>query len=117
MSDIYIYFFCFIMNTKPVISLCLSFLFVVGEHTSSLRKFPCHHIMFMCGLIITFLICSAQVVSQHFQVVNCLCHEHKMNMAMSSFLFAKKEKTKDILCNVLLVSIESGPVPKIISAS
>jgi hypothetical protein len=43
-----------------------------------------------------------------------------MNTAVSNFLFAKKEwleQTKNILCHVLLVSIESDPVPKIISAA
>ena len=79
------------MNTKSVISPCLSVLFVMGEHTSSLRKFSAHYIMCMCGLIITLSICSVQVVSQHLQVVNCLCHKHKMNTAISNFLFAKKE--------------------------
>lgn len=106
--------FCFIMNMKPVISHCLSVLFVIGEHTSCLRKFPTQHFMLMCGLIITLSICRAQVVSQHLQVVNCLCHVHKMNMAVSNFLFAKKEwleQTKNVLCNVLLVSTESGPFP------
>lgn len=88
------YFFCFIMNTKPVISLCLSVLFVMGECTNSLRKSPSHHIVFMCGHIVTFLIFSVQVVSQHFQVAHWLCHEHRMNMAMSNFLFAKKRKPK-----------------------
>jgi len=54
--------FCFFVNAKSVISLCLSVLFVMGEHTSSLGKFPTHHIMCMRGLI-TLPICSVQVVS------------------------------------------------------
>jgi hypothetical protein len=69
----------------------LSVLSVMGEHTSSLRKFPTQHIMCMCGLIITLSICSVQVVSRRLQGFNCLCHKHKMNTAVSNFLFAKKE--------------------------
>jgi hypothetical protein len=112
--------FCFIVNIKPVISHCFSILFVMGEHTSCLRKSPTHLIMLMCGLIITLSICRAQIVSQDFQFVNCLYHIRKMNTAVSNFLFTIKEwlkQTKNILCNVLLVSIESGPVPKMISAT
>jgi hypothetical protein len=107
-------------NIKSVISLCLSVLFVMGEHTNSLRKFPTLFIMCVCGLIITLSICSAQVVSQHLHVFNCLCHKHRMNTAISTFLFAIKGMTlvtKNVLCSVLLVSFKAGPVPKIISTA
>jgi hypothetical protein len=108
------------MNTKSVISLCLSVSFVMGEHTRAVRKFPAHNIVCMCGLIITFSVCSALVVWQYLQVVNCLCYKHKMNTAMNNLLLVKKEwleKIQNILCNILLVSFELGPAPKVICAT